>query len=366
MSPRAKEEREEEDDTSTAATGTAAASAAGEETRSCRRRSKGGCYGFLFPFVRAAVNRCFFSVKLGRVRLPVASFLVLAVNVALVGCIAGAVWKTSFKPKINISIRSFGIPNHPAQENWDAYISARSDRYVYSAEDSQDGDLPLPLPDEERTRRKLRSYPPVDEPVGGGTWDGGWAAEPASPCYHTPSVALQSAPHRDWALDIIYRVPAEAAERDDNVLRWDRVSRIHYIEEYLYNSLAYHRVCRLKHSSNSDPFCYPLNSLLSWFYRRDNTTGKYVYDTPDHFTPNVTATVEEVVNREITLFFTGSEVSYSPDYSYVEGKVLRSQIRVGMPLFCFNQPYDRNSFQKELITETFLSLEPVFEELSNG
>jgi hypothetical protein len=304
--------------------------------------SKGGFYGVLFPILRKVVQFKFYSATTGWIDIPIMSVVILLANFFTIVAIVGAVMSSNLSPRINVSIKSFGIPDHPAQVHWDAYNAAKSHKFSPNASMV---DIPTQSTYFDRGAvRKRRS------------------ADPTFPncdlLYNT-----QNYIHRNWAMDLVFRVPSETAQDDDNILTPSRISYIHDIEESIYNSTGYGNVCRL-HKESGNAFCYPLNSLLSWLYLRDPKTGKYVYDTPDGFTPDLQNTLRTLSNLSVALWFTGGEANFSVDFSFVEAKLLRSQVRVALPLRCFSGPYVGYEEQKALVMEYFVSLIPMLEKMS--
>ena len=308
-------------------------------------RHKGGCYSKLFPVLLQVVEVFFFSIspKHSKMNFPIISIFKLVANLVLM-CIIVAICITRYPPRLNISIESFGVPSHPAQVHWDAFEAA------------QDGQFILPntslSPINNQLLRKRRHTGDPDAPN----------IQPRSNVVYPDcpsSSATQYAIHINWEMDLIFRVPEGNA--DDNILRRDRIAYIHEVEERIYNSTEYKHFCHKR--SNSD-LCDPLNSILTWLYPRDRNTGKYVYDTPDGFTPDLPATIRSLsANLSVALWFTGGEINFV-NYSYVEAQLLRSQIRVGLPLPCFSGTQDRKEEQKEFVTAYFASLMSVFDELS--
>lgn len=316
------------------------------------RPSKGGLYGKLFPYLLIFVERAFLTVKVRCFRtfsldIPVFSLVALVVNLFLIGAIGISIWFTSLSPRINVSIKSFGIPDHPAQLHWDAYNAATRSKFwnnlTYT--EFQYGAV--------RKRRSSDDYSSHT-----------LFKRSAFPnCPVNPYT--QSRIHKNWEMDLVFRVPSHAAKDDDNILTVDRIKYIHSVEESIYNSTGYQDVCRLhRNRGSSRAYCYPLSSLLSWLYLRDPDTGEYVYHTSDGFTPNLTNSLLTISNLSVALWFTGGEATFNSDFSQVDAKLLRSEIRVGLPLKCFSGAGDRYDEQKQLITDYFVSLMPILEDMS--
>lgn len=311
----------------------------------------GGLYGRLFPFIHAVVKVLFFSIKIHpRFAMPLASMLILLGNFLLMFVIAVAVFKTSYSPRINVNVEAFGIPDHPAQKHWDAFKAAQGGEFTSSlSPTSATSERPSSEQPNLPSRAVKRSVPEEES----------LAFPDCAPAHNT-----QYSVHRNWEMDLVYRVPEPAAKLDDNILSMERIKRIHEIEEYIYDSQRYQTVCRIRREDDGSTHCYPLNSLLSWFYYRDPKTGLYVYDTPDHFTNNFTDTLRQISKLPTALWFTGGEVNISSDFSSAEARLLRSEIRVGLPLRCFRDSTDRYGEQKALVTEYFASLMPILDEMS--
>lgn len=303
--------------------------------------SRRGCYGRVFPILRYLVKFVFYSPKIGWFHLPVASLGILLLNLVVTLMVVAVVVRSSLSPKINVSIKSFGIPDHPAQQHWDAFSAAESNNFANTSSPIDTYLQSLTQHDERKRRSTLRtrSTYPNCPPIPGMT---------------------QNIIHKNWEMDMVFRVPSPAAEKNANILTRERISHIHDVEESIYNSSGYGNVCR----KSSTFHCYPLSSLLSWLYLRDEKTGNYVYNTTDGFTPNLQSSLRQISNLSVALWFTGGEASFSSDFSFVEAKLLRSQIRVALPLPCFSDEKDRYSDQKKLVTDYFVSLMPFFEKKS--
>ena len=306
-------------------------------------KSKGFVYTTLFRVVYVLVRTYFYSLPVGRCRLPIVSLLLLIFNAVVIIAIAFSCAFSSYTPTINVSIKSFGIPNHPAQVNWDAFNAGLQRQFTNSTTEQQppSDEPPLNYPSEGQLRKKRSALQ---------------ARSIAPEC--SSIYATQYALHRNWEMDLVFRVPDSNA--DSNILTRDRISYIHSVEELIYNSTEYKNFC---HKPSSSPFCDPLLSLLTWLYPRDPVTGKYIYDTADGFTPDLPGTMRTLSeDASKALWFTAGELSIND--TSVEAKLLRSQIRVGLPLPCFKDTHDRYDEQKDLVTEYFASLMPVLEEMS--
>ena len=304
-------------------------------------KPRGGCYGFLFPYLHRLVKILFFSITFTskKFRFPVVSIGVLLGNLIYISALFGVIF-TLYFPEINISIKSFGIPDHPSQINWDSLSAADNGRYT---NESIAGYQLPPSLGKDLVRRSI-----------GRTING-----TAYPGYCNPNADTQYAIHVNWEMDLVFRVPP--SNKDDNILRRDRIAYVHEVEETIYNSSEYKTFC---HMASGSGICDPLNSLLTWLYPRDPKTGRYIYDTPDGFTPDLAASLRSLsANLSVALWFTGGEVNFE-NSSYAEAKLRRSQIRVGLPFPCFKSIYDRKEEQKELVTEYFVSLIPVLDGLS--
>lgn len=301
-------------------------------------KSRGGLYGRIFNFVQLYVQKAFYSSKIGRVNCPVVSIGMLVLNLLILSIIV-AIAATRFPPRININIKeSFGIPNHPAQIHWDAFEAAKEGQFDNT---SQLSDL-APVSTNQELRKRRNALQP--------------RSVTSEDCQ---SSNTQYALHINWEMDLVFRVPA--SNSDKNILRQDRISYIHEIEERIYTSSEYKNFCHKRRGSN---LCDPLNSLLTWLYPRDPNTGLYIYDTPDGFTPDLPGTVRSLsANLSVALWFTGGAINFV-NTTDIEAKILRSQIRVGLPLPCFTGTHDRREEQKQKVTNYFVSLGPILEQLS--
>lgn len=310
--------------------------------------AKGGWYALIFRIVYSIVRYNFLAIKFkkSKFQLPVISIVYLIVNVVVMGVLLG-VCLSVFPPRINLSIESFGIPNHPAQTHWDAFNAAKHKVYSNS---TQPSNLQSAYAHGVVKKRSAHLQPRslIRQPR---------AAFPDCPTssYNHYQYAL----HLNWEMDLVFRVPT--SNKDTNILRLDRIKYIHSVEEQIYNSTEYKHFCHKKSGTN---LCDPLNSLLTWLYPRNPQTGRYIYNTTDGFTPNLPKTMRSLsANLSIALWFTGGELNVV-NSTHVEARLLRSQIRIGLPLPCFQGLRDNREEQKKLVTDYFTSLMPVFDGLA--
>ena len=299
-------------------------------------RHKSGFYLFFFPLLHKIVKVLFFSPKVGRVYIPVVSILVLFVNMLLIGGMVVTAF-TVIPPKINLEVKSFGIPNHPAQIHWDALNAAKHNQFDNS---SQHDDSPTDTSFELRKRRSV--------------------LQPRSSTGTFPNCPGESSQSRftSWNMDLVFIVPDSNPNK--NILTSKHISRIHEVEEGIYNSQEYGYYC---HKNARIRICDPLSSLLTWLYPRDKNTGRYIYQTPDGFTSDLQLSLYNLsMANPIALWFTGGEINLV-NSSY-EAKLLRTQIQIGLPLPCYLNEDDRRKEQKQRVSDYFISLIPMLENSS--
>lgn len=298
--------------------------------------------GVVFQLVHMIVKVLFFTIKTRCCVFPIVSLCVLAGNLLFIGSIT-AVSLVKFAPKVNLNIEAFGIPSHPSQVGWDALSAAQSSQFVSDPQATSNSAMPQNSRDTstelKRRRRSVvqpRSLPPS-------------STFPNCP----PTHKTQKTRHKYWMLDLVFRAPAANANK--NMLTLDRIKYIHEIEETLRNRSDYQHFC-LK---TNGIFCDPLVSLLTWLYVMDHKTGEYVYKTPNHLPLNIT---ESLRNHPEVLWFTGGELNF--ENSTYTTKLLRSQLRIGVPLPCFSYGAKIDE-QQDLVTDYLISLIPTLENLSN-
>ena len=292
--------------------------------------------GFLFDLLHKLVKMLFFSIKTRCCVIPIISLAILAGNVLFIGTIA-AVSIMKFPPQVNLNIESFGIPSHESQVNWDAYTAAESGQFDSSnPQGTGNSDSSIEL-----RRRSNGELQPRS------------TSQPGSFPNCPPQHDTQKHRHKYWMLDLVFRVPALNTNR--NILTLDHIKYIHQIEETLYNSSGYQNFC-LK---SNGVLCDPLVSLLTWLYIKDHSTGKYVYNTADHLPQDISKTLS---SRQEVLWFTGGELDYVN--STYTAQLLRSQMRIGVPLPCFSLG-QRTREQQELVTDYLVSLIPILKNMSN-
>ena len=304
---------------------------------------KTGCYGLVFVAVSWAVRYLFYSKKTRCCVLPLASIAFLLGNLFFIGILVAVSMKL-YPPQINLSIEAFQIPSHPAQRHYDAFLAAKSGRFSNDSQTAADGGAPSGSSQLKRRRRSSSDVMPR-------------SSQPPQELFpHCEAIdETQRRRHRYWMLDLIFRVPASNPDR--NILTLDRIQYIHKIEETLRNTSDYQYFC-LKSDGN---LCDPLVSLLTWFYVRDHQTGKYLSSyNPD----DPSYDLEEVITRNKLKaeWFTGTGLEVRDSVYYAE--ILRSQLRIGVPLRCFTYSSALRD-QEGLVTDYLVSQIPILQNMSN-
>ena len=305
--------------------------------------------GILFQFVHMIVQVLFFSIKTRYCVFPIASLCVLAANLLIIGSLT-TLSLVKYAPQVNLNIEAFGIPTHPSQVGWDALSAAESNQFTSDpqatsnyamgsnsmTQGSRDTATKL-----KRRRRSSHKFQPRS-----------LSPSMAFPnCPHTSET--QRTRHKYWMLDLLFRAPA--ANPNKNMLTLDRIKYIHKIEQTLQNSSDYQYFC-LK---TNGIFCDPLVSMLTWLYVTDHKTGEYIYKNPDHLPLNIT---ENLKTHSEVLWFTGGELDF--ENSTYTATLLRSQLRIGVPLACFSKGNNTDE-QEHLVTDYLISLIPTLENMSN-
>ena len=293
---------------------------------------KSGFYAFLFPIVHKCVKVLFFQVKVRRVEIPITSWIPLFLGIAI-PAILFIVAIIRFPPAVNLNIvESFQIPDHISSIHWDAYTAAIDGRLV-----SNNGDV---------IQRRRRDLPSM-----------GLNLQRRSSGYCPSNPYTQRTMHTAWYMDLVFRVPDTKADR--NILTKERIRYIHSVEEHIYNDSNYLTVC---HKSQSYGVCDPITSLLTYLYPRESD-GSYVYGSSG-LVPNIQATLFGLKqNLSVALWFTGGQASVI-NGSFVTATLLRSQIRVGLPLPGYCGISDRYSEQNRKVEDFFVSLIPYLDSAS--
>jgi len=238
---------------------------------------------------------------------PVLTLLVFLVLIPVgLACLAYFV----YPPQLDLSLRSFQIPNHESSLNYDAYQMAL---HPYVKDDSQ-------------ARRKRQ-------------------------CTNQQSLL------NIWMMDLFY-----VSKDGNNILTESRLAQIHKIEKYIvqqhkFDKKGYEDFCHMSQSG----VCDPLNSLLTYFYPSyDEGTSKLIYDG--------NGDVMEPINEALALAFQSESSYWYVDSKFnidkMESKLLRSQLRVGVPLagYCYYSQ-DKDAMHQK-VTDYFLSFVSYLDEAS--
>ena len=225
-----------------------------------------------------------------------------------------------YPPQLDLSLRSFQIPNHESSLNYDAFQMALNP-HVTANDDSNSGSS--------RSKRYLDC-------------DTGYC-----PFCTRPQTLLNS-----WTLNIFY-----VSKDGGNILTEDRLEQIHKIEQNIvnhkYGDNGYEFYC---HKSGDK--CDPLNSLLTFFYPSYN--GKeYVFDGNG---PVMRWSIKETL--VIAFQFESSYWYGNFTGNGSESNFLRTQLRVGLPIPNYCRFSENSEAIHEEITDYFLSFIPYLDSAS--
>ena len=228
-----------------------------------------------------------------------------------------------YPPQLDLSLRSFQIPNHESSLNYDAFQMALHPHVTTNEESSSSSN----------TRHKR--YLDCDR-------------------FNCPVCTESQALRKSWALNIFY-----VSKDGSNIVTKDRIEQIHKIEQNIMNhkhgDYGYEYFC---HKSPPYERCDPLNSLLTFFYPSCNG-GDCVYDGNGPYIQDVKSTLALAFQLE-------SSYWYGDFNNISESRFLRSQLRIGVPTpnYCrFSE--NAEAIHKE-ITDYFISFIPYLDSASTG
>ena len=248
---------------------------------------------------------------------PVLTLLVFLVLIP-VGLLIMAI--LVYPPQLDLSLRSFQIPNHESSLNYDAFQMALHPHVTTNEESSGSN-----------TRQKR--YLDCSR----------YQCPPCTP----PQTFMKS-----WALNIFY-----VSRNGSNIVTKDHIEQIHGIEQNIINhkhgDYGYEYFC---HKSAPFEKCDPLNSFLTFFYPSCSDSG-CVYDGNGPYIQDVKSTIAIAFQSE-------SSYWYGDFNNKLESRFLRSQLRIGVPTpnYC---RYSENAeaIHKE-ITDYFISFIPYLDSAS--
>lgn len=249
---------------------------------------------------------------------PVLTLLVILVLIP-VGLLLMAIFV--YPPQLDLSLRSFQIPNHESSLNYDAFQMALRPHVTTSEESSSNT----------RHKRYL---------------DCGGSKHPC-PSLCTPPQSFM----KSWALNIFY-----VSRNGSNIVTKDHIEQIHNIEQNIvkhrHGDRGYEYFC---HKTQPEK-CDPLNSLLTFFYPTCSDSG-CVYDGNGLYMQDVKPTLAIAFQFE-------SSYWYGDFNNKSESRFLRSQLRIGVPTLDYCR-YSENSeaIHKE-ITDYFISFIPYLDSAS--
>jgi len=239
---------------------------------------------------------------------PVLTLLVFLVFIPVgLACLAYFV----YPPQLDLSLRSFQIPNHESSLNYDAYQMALH---------------PHVTEDDRQARRKR---------------------------YCTDQQSLLNI----WMMDLFY-----ISKDGKNILTEKRLAQVHKIEKYIvqqhmFGKKGYEDFCHMSQRGK----CDPLNSLLTYLYPSyDKGSSKLIYDGNGDVMEPIKEALALAFQSESSYWYVDSKFSVDK----MESKLLRSQLRVGVPLpgYCYYSESKDVMHQK--VTDYFLSFVSYLDEAS--
>ena len=274
-------------------------------------------YTFLFPRLHRVVK-----VACCHPACSLVIAILLLLTTVLTSVLALLLWP----PTLNFSLRSFQAPNHVSAVRWDALRAAVNGNFTY------EGAAGSPV-----ARSPPEGAPPSPTKRASGVWP---------PC---PSNGqTQRIMHAYWALSLVYVVPKGSP--DQNV--FSRLARIYDIEQHIYNDPGYSNFC---HKCWTCTTCDPVNSVLTYFYNnKQQPNSGLVKDTRSRLSSILSQYPASV------LWYTGGKLN---NYS---SALLRSEVRVGVPLPCYDSTSAASLQQQHaLVQDFFVSFIPYLEKASS-
>lgn len=230
----------------------------------------------------------------------VACAIILIVTGTSVGLGLYALLVVKPESRVDLSLKAFAIPDHPAWQRFDAWNNAfRGHRARRSVEEKSEFHV------EHRLRRSGESC---------GNW--------------------QTVPRE--RIQIIY-----LAEGSDNIFTRDRISQIHDIEWLIANMSDFRDFCYLDFRTCN---CFPLNSLLTYFYPTLTSDKRLLADGRGFEQLDVDSALKWALSSSPKAYwFTDGRINST----FHQSLLLRSEIIFGGPLKGYQYINDRKAEQKE-------------------
>lgn len=250
--------------------------------------------------------------------------LLLSVAVLLVVCgVSGGLGAYSVfikqpAPVIDKSIQAFSIPNHKAYIRLDSLMLARKNnasvmRYRRDVSRSV----------EEQYRSALAgSQALVNEQMPVRVKRSG-------------NFEVQKYPYqivRRWKMQVIYLAKGD---QNHNIFTKERLNMVHKIENDIISHPRFKEFClRDIRAANYDPAvkdqnsCAPLNSLLSYFFPSQDTSGNIFYDGYGKNLADIKSALSLAMNHENFYYFVDDKINKT----YHKSHLLRTEVLFGAPL----------------------------------
>ena len=282
---------------------------------------KSGFYDLVFPILHKIVRVLFFKEN-----LPITAYFAFAFFITTLAVLF-AIVVVPLRPSVNLSIRSFQIPDQKSSIHWDGYQAAIA------------GDFSSPESNPNNVKKNIKkSYAHSNLFDFYRRSSQLKSTSPDCPTYPD----AQSKSNRYWFMDIVYKVP-----KGETLLTVERIKYMHAIEEHIYNNENYPKFCpKIIYKT----VCDPVSSLLTYLYPR-YSDGSYMYPDNDGLIPETEIWQKLIIDDPRALWYTGGYIG--ANYSV---ELLRAQVRIGFPLPCYATLTQDE--QHKIVTDFLLSLTP--------
>ncbi|CAH1774549.1 unnamed protein product, partial [Owenia fusiformis] len=266
-------------------------------------------------------------------------------------------------PEIDLSLKSFNIPDHEVSLRNDALNLAKSDAYnaahgrkkrdvsnAYKSLDAAGQNVQDSVEHMNKLfKHTVGKFPNLvgrNEPKTEGLLGviGDYLhrfRRSASNCNNNGYLQL----HHCWKLTLVYLAQGDESK---NIFTKERLETIHNIEKTVVNHPNFTKFCYKTGRCNEDKSidehgnCAPLNSLLTYFYPTE-VDGYLHYNGLGDNLADINSTLTFALNHESTYYFVDEGFSKKSRKSHL----MRSEVHFGCPLEGYAHSHDRRAEQNQ-------------------
>ncbi|KAJ8319852.1 hypothetical protein KUTeg_001439 [Tegillarca granosa] len=159
--------------------------------------------------------------------------------------------------------------------------------------------------------------------------------------------------HVRWKMQVVFMATGsdnEPEHEKHNIFTAERLHTIHNIEKSILNHPEFKDFCfKDRYVYQSDPAlksiygCAPLNSLMTYFFPSQDSSGKFHYDGLGSNMAEIESAIKLAMTSDHFYYFVDEKVNKT----YHKSRLLRTEVLFGAPLRGYSNPYVKSKEQTE-------------------